>query len=84
MDDDARGASGRHTRARASETRAGRDGRALHLGRHECERERAMGDAWERRDDDARVDDAIDEGDESGCETGDDADARGIGGGSRG
>lgn len=43
-----------------------------------------MGYAWERRGDDARVDDAIDEGDESGRETGDDADARGIGGGSRG
>ncbi len=54
------------------------------LGRHERERERAMGDAWERRDGDARMEDAIDAGDESGRETGDDADARGIGGGSRG
>ena len=54
------------------------------LGRHERERERAMGDAWERRDGDARMEDAIDAGDESGRETGADADARGIGGGSRG
>jgi len=43
-----------------------------------------MGDAWERRDGDARMEDAIDAGDESGRETDDDADARGIGGGSRG
>jgi len=74
-------------RARESERarRApGVDGRVFILGRHERERERAMGDAWERRDGDARMEDAIDAGDESGRETGDDADARGIGGGSRG
>lgn len=84
MDDD--GWAGRETRARerASETSAGVDGRVSVLGRHERERQRAMGDAWERRDGDARMEDAIDAGDESGRETGDDADARGIGGGSRG
>ena len=46
----------RDARARAGERdeRAGVDGRVSILGRHERERERAMGDAWERRDGDAR------------------------------
>jgi len=71
-------------RERARREAGATDVRFISAGRHERERERAMGYAWERRGDDARVDDAIDEGDESGRETGDDADACGIGGGPRG